>query len=77
MLMRYPPEKLRRLRQKAMLSLSQVSEITGIKDLTLRDWEHGRRNPQTRTLNRVLDLYSFRIRDIETRDAILGETNAK
>ncbi len=51
MLNQYPPERLKSLRKRAMLTQMQVVELTGISEATLCYLERGDRRPQTRTLH--------------------------
>ena len=74
MLHAYPGEKLRALRKRARLSQEQVKELTGIYCETLRDLEHDRRQPQSGTLERLLNLYAIRIKKFEHYEQIWAGT---
>lgn len=65
MLSEYPPEKLRRLRLRALLSDADVHRLTGISRHTLWRIENHKSRPQTRTLNKLLSVYAIAIRKLE------------
>jgi transcriptional regulator with XRE-family HTH domain len=72
MLSSYPPAKIKALRKRAMLSQMQVVELTGVTETTLKNWESGRRRPQTEKLEKVLNLYAIKIQKLEHYDQIWG-----
>ena len=61
----YPPEKLKKLRIRSMLTQGQVVELTGICVDTLVSAEKGHRRPRTSTLEKLLNLYAIRIQTLE------------
>jgi transcriptional regulator with XRE-family HTH domain len=61
MIHQFPPERLRELRGRALLSQRDVERLTGISDSTLAYLESGRHKPQTETLRRLLTLYAMNI----------------
>lgn len=73
MLNLYPGKKLRNLRKRANLTQMQVVELTGISETTINYLEHGRRRPQTATLETLLNLYAIRITRLEKMERIWGE----
>ncbi len=60
-----PPDRLRLLRRRAMLSQREVERLTGISDATIAYLESGRHRPQLRTLAKLLFLYDLNIRRLE------------
>jgi len=77
MLNQFPAERLKALRKKAMLTQMQVVEQTGISEATLCYLERGDRRPQTRTLEKLLNLYATRINWVANLEKIFtGDPNA-
>ena len=66
----YSAEKLRSLRQRAMLSQREVEKMTGVARPTLSRLETGKNKPQTRVLRRLLTLYAISIRTNEQQEKI-------
>ena len=66
-------EKLRSLRKRAMLTQVEVVKLTGICVTTLYNLESGRRRPQTRTLQKLRNLYAVRIQMIKNQNAVFEE----
>jgi transcriptional regulator with XRE-family HTH domain len=73
MLNAYPGKKLRNLRRRANLTQMQVVELTGVSETTIHYLEHGLRRPQTKTLEKLLNLYAIRITRLEKMERIWGE----
>lgn len=61
MIHRFPPERLRDLRHRALLSQRDVERLTGISDSTVAYLERGKRKPQTKTLRKLLNIYAINI----------------
>lgn len=72
MLNSYPGSKLRNLRKRALLTQMQVVELTGICETTIHYLEHNIRRPQTRTLDKLLNLYAIRISRLEKMEHLWG-----
>lgn len=72
MIERYPPHRLRSLRQRALLSQRDVERLTGISDATIAYLESGRHRPQSETLRRLLFLYSINISTLERQEQLWG-----
>jgi transcriptional regulator with XRE-family HTH domain len=67
----HPPEKLRELRLRALLTQQDVAEQVGITPWQLSRIEHHHHRPRPRgysTLRRLLTLYGIQIRSLEQRD---------
>jgi transcriptional regulator with XRE-family HTH domain len=72
MIHRYPPDRLRSLRRRAMLSQREVERLTGISDATIAYLESGRHRPQSGTLTKLLFLYDLNIRRLEQHERTWG-----
>jgi transcriptional regulator with XRE-family HTH domain len=72
MIHRYPPHRLRSLRQRALLSQRDVERRTGISDSTIAYLETGRHRPQSATLNKLLFLYGINISRLERQEQLWG-----
>jgi len=70
------PERLRDMRSRCLLTQREVVGLTGIAQSTVSEWECGRRRPQTRTLRRLLFVYSVRIQANEKRDLVWAAPDA-
>ena len=70
MLHRYSGEKLRSLRNRALLTQMQVVEMTGIAEATIHRLEKEIGRPQTKTLETLLNLYTIRIQRFEKMEKI-------
>ncbi len=68
----YSPERLRALRQRALLSQREVERLTGISDATIAYLESGRHKPQSGTLSKLLSLYAMNIRRLEQQERLWG-----
>lgn len=68
----YPPERLRMLRKRALLTQADVCELLGLGKNTLPNWERGKFKPQSSKLERVLNLYAIRIQRNEKLNVMLG-----
>ena len=68
----YSPDRLRRLRQRALLSQRDVERLTGISDATIAYLESGRHRPQSGTLRKLLLLYGVNISSLERQEQIWG-----
>ncbi len=73
MLNEFRGPRLKRLRKMAMLTQRQVIEQTGISEATLCYLEKGDRRPQSRTLEKLLNLYTVRIKYLENIEKSLKE----
>lgn len=73
MLQDFSGPKLKSLRKRARLSQQQVIELTGVSEPTLCYLEHGRRRPQTQTLEKLLSLYAVRIQYFQNLDKVFEE----
>ena len=68
----YSPDRLRSLRQRALLSQREVERLTGISDATIAYLESGRHRPQSETLRKLLFLYDVNIRRLEQHERLWG-----
>ena len=68
----YSSDRLRALRQRALLSQRDVERLTGISDATVAYLESGRHKPQSETLRKLLFLYSMNISKLEHQERIWG-----
>lgn len=66
----YPPEKLKILRIRALLTQSDVHSLTGLSFVSLIKAEKGRSRLQKRNLDKLLTLYATRIARIEKMERI-------
>jgi transcriptional regulator with XRE-family HTH domain len=66
----YSPNRLRSLRQRALLSQRDVERLTGISDATIAYLETGRHRPQSGTLRKLLFLYDLNIRRLERSEKL-------
>jgi transcriptional regulator with XRE-family HTH domain len=73
MLQEYPGPKLRELRKRARLTQMQVVELTGVSEATICYLERGDRRPQSRTLEKLLNLYAIRIQYWKNLDKVFKE----
>ena len=64
----YSGDRLRALRQRALLTQPEVERLTGVQQSTLSALEVGKTRPRTTTLRKLLALYEVRIRTYEARD---------
>jgi len=68
----YSSDRLRSLRQRALLSQRDVERLTGISDSTIAYLESGRHKPQSGTLNKLLFLYNLNIKRLEQYERLWG-----
>lgn len=61
----YPPEKLKTLRKRSLLTQRNVAELVGLSLRTIINVESGRTHPLSDTLNKLLNLYAIRIKRLE------------
>src|SRR5271156_1290545 len=66
----YPPDKLKTLRIRALLTQSDVHSLTGLSFVSLIKAEKGRSRLQKRNLDKLLTLYATRIARIEKMERI-------
>jgi transcriptional regulator with XRE-family HTH domain len=55
----------------------QVVKLTGVSGTTIHCLEHDSRRPQTRTLEKLLNLYALRITRLERMEHVWGEDGLK
>jgi transcriptional regulator with XRE-family HTH domain len=77
MIHRYSPDRLRSLRERALLSQREVERLTGISDSTIAYLETGRHRPQSETLRKLLFIYDLNIRRQERSEQLWGFTEEK
>ena len=68
----YPPEKLRELRRRALLTQADVERMTRISRRSVIKLERGHTRPRYSTLSRLLTLYGTCINTIEQRERTWG-----
>lgn len=73
MLQEFSGEKLRSLRKRARLTQKQVVELAGVSEACIIYLEKGKRKPQTKTLHKILSLYSMQIQYWKNLNAVLQE----
>ena len=73
MLQEFSGEKLRSLRKRARLTQKQVVELAGVSEACIIYLEKGTRMPQTKTLHKILSLYSMQIQYWKNLNAVLQE----
>src|SRR5271156_2200052 len=61
----YPPDKLKSLRIRSLLTVREVKELTGISNPTIINSENGHHKMQKRLLDKLLTLYAIRIARLE------------
>src|SRR5271156_2440494 len=66
----YPPDKLKTLRIRALLTQSDVHSLTGLSFVSLIKAEKGRSRLQKRNLDKLLTLYATRIARLEKMERI-------
>src|SRR5271156_6774945 len=66
----YPPDKLKSLRIRSLLTQSDVQSLTGLSFVSLIKAEKGRSRLQKRNLDKLLTLYATRIARIEKMERI-------
>src|SRR5271154_2342045 len=66
----YPPDKLKTLRIRALLTQSDVHSLTGLSFVSLIKAEKGRSRLQKRNLDKLLTLYATRIQRLEKIERI-------
>ena len=66
----YPPDKLKNLRIRALLTQSDVHSLTGLSFVSLIKAEKGRSRLQKRNLDKLLTLYATRIARLEKMERI-------
>src|SRR5271156_1352354 len=66
----YPPDKLKSLRIRSLLTVREVKELTGISNPTIINSENGHHKMQKRLLDKLLTLYATRIARLEKMERI-------
>src|SRR5271165_744110 len=61
----YPPDKLKSLRLRSLLTQADVQSLTGLSFVSLIKAEKGRSRLQKRNLDKLLTLYAIRIARLE------------
>ena len=77
MIHRYSPDRLRSLRERALLSQREVERLTGISDSTIAYLETGRHRPQSETLRKLLFIYDLNIRRQERSEQLWSSPEEK
>lgn len=70
MLTNYPPEKLKNLRIRSLLTVKDVSTLVGISQPTIHYAENGHKRLLKRNLDKLLTLYATRIKRLEGMERI-------
>ena len=69
----YTGPRLKQLRRRARLTQMQVVQMCGVSETAICYLERGDRKPQTRTLQKLLNLYAQRIQYWNELGQILNE----
>ena len=62
MLTNYPPEKLKSLRIRSLLTVREVSTLIGLSENSITYAENGHKRPRKSNLDKLLSLYAIRIK---------------
>lgn len=72
MLTNYPPEKLKSLRIRSLLTVREVSALVGLSENSITYAENGHKRPRKSNLDKLLSLYAIRIKRLENMDEIFN-----
>jgi XRE family transcriptional regulator, regulator of sulfur utilization len=68
---------LKRLRERRALSLSDLSELTGISRVTINRVENRKQKPLPRTIRKLAKALNVEVEELTTEQGILSESSER